>query len=339
MSKKIRDPFFDNAKFLLMVLVVFGHLLQPFIEQTAWSQDLYFSIYTFHMPAFILISGYFAKSFDRKKGMQIRISFQKFILPYIFFQWLYSFFYWLVGSKEFSFQLHIPNWSLWFLISSFFWQLSLYFFEKVPAKIGIPVSLLVSLLVGYIPFFGRELTLQRTAVFLPFFVMGYYLPHDKVNKFIHSSKKWWWTLGFVGIYGLIHSLGGLNKYIFFGSKPYEDFLNFPEWGALVRIVTWCLACVGILAFFACVPTKQKRYTAYGQYTLVAYLLHGFIIQGLRGLGIQSLSLNVWMLMALIVGSILLTYLLASEPVGQMYAAVEQKLLGYHHKKAKSTGKS
>ena len=71
MKNKIRDPFFDNAKFLLLVIVVFGHLLQPFIGEAGWVHDLYFTIYTFHMPAFILISGYFAKSFARKFQVEV----------------------------------------------------------------------------------------------------------------------------------------------------------------------------------------------------------------------------------------------------------------------------
>lgn len=63
MKKKTRISFFDNARFLLMVLVVFGHLLQPFTIQNQWYNKLYLFIYTFHMPAFIFISGYFSESF------------------------------------------------------------------------------------------------------------------------------------------------------------------------------------------------------------------------------------------------------------------------------------
>ena len=57
-----RDAYFDNAKLFLMILVVFGHFLQPFVNDHPLYDDLYYFIFTFHMPAFILISGYFAKS-------------------------------------------------------------------------------------------------------------------------------------------------------------------------------------------------------------------------------------------------------------------------------------
>ncbi|WP_426638635.1 acyltransferase family protein [Priestia aryabhattai] len=62
-----RDAYFDNVKFILIVLVVFGHLLTPFINDEQWLRTLYIFIYTFHMPAFILISGYFAKGYRKER--------------------------------------------------------------------------------------------------------------------------------------------------------------------------------------------------------------------------------------------------------------------------------
>lgn len=325
MKDKARDSFFDNAKFLLMVLVIFGHLLQPFIDQKGWYKDLYFAIYTFHMPAFILISGYFAKSFDWKRGRQVIASFKKCIVPYVFFQWIYSFFYWITGiNEQFSFQLDIPNWALWFLVSSFFWQLSLFFFHKWSPKIGITISLTLALLVGYIPAIGRELTLQRTIVFLPFFVIGYYLSAETVQKFRHFTYKKWLPLAFVGIFMLLRYAYGINKYMFFGSKPYEDFLNFPEWGALVRIVTLFLAIIGMLAFFACVPTKERWYTACGQYTLTAYLLHGFFVKSLRALGVSSWSMPAIGIIGILLLSIGLTYLLANEKLANYFQKIVRR---------------
>lgn len=60
---KERNYLFDNLKFLLIVLVVFGHSLEEIsLEHNyaiirAW-------IYSFHMPVFVFISGYFRKVYD-----------------------------------------------------------------------------------------------------------------------------------------------------------------------------------------------------------------------------------------------------------------------------------
>ena len=55
---------FDNIRFILIICVVFGHFLE--MIPGAMSLYLYRIIYSFHMPAFIFISGYFAK-YNREK--------------------------------------------------------------------------------------------------------------------------------------------------------------------------------------------------------------------------------------------------------------------------------
>lgn len=59
-----REYQYDNMKFILILLVVFGHLLE-YIRGDI-SENIYRIIYTFHMPVFVFISGYFAK-FKKKK--------------------------------------------------------------------------------------------------------------------------------------------------------------------------------------------------------------------------------------------------------------------------------
>jgi fucose 4-O-acetylase-like acetyltransferase len=61
-----RDAYYDNAKFLLVFFVVFGHFIQSYIHEDQLIYTLYTTIYTFHMPAFILISVFFAKGFHKK---------------------------------------------------------------------------------------------------------------------------------------------------------------------------------------------------------------------------------------------------------------------------------
>ncbi len=82
-----RDSFYDNARVGLIFLVVFGHLLQPYTNLSTGSQALYTWIYTFHMPAFILISGFFARGSRQPKYVLNLIN--KLLLPYILFQLMY----------------------------------------------------------------------------------------------------------------------------------------------------------------------------------------------------------------------------------------------------------
>lgn len=52
---KERSLYWDTIKGLLIILVVFGHC------GTAVGNNLLSVIYSFHMPLFILVSGFFSK--------------------------------------------------------------------------------------------------------------------------------------------------------------------------------------------------------------------------------------------------------------------------------------
>ena len=71
----------DNIKAMLIILVVVGHLLELFLK-SGNVKTIYKIIYSFHMPLFIFISGYFAK-FNLKKIIT------GLVVPYMIFQAAY----------------------------------------------------------------------------------------------------------------------------------------------------------------------------------------------------------------------------------------------------------
>ena len=56
---KERIVLWDNLKFILITLVVIGHLADEFTAKSDVYKSVFLFIYTFHMPLFILISGLF----------------------------------------------------------------------------------------------------------------------------------------------------------------------------------------------------------------------------------------------------------------------------------------
>ena len=58
---KTREYQWDNLRFLLISLVVLGHLWE-IMGQAPYKDVVYRIIYSFHMPAFLFLSGMFAKS-------------------------------------------------------------------------------------------------------------------------------------------------------------------------------------------------------------------------------------------------------------------------------------
>lgn len=205
-----RDYYFDNAKFILIFLVVFGHLIQSYINSDQIIFTLYKLIYTFHMPAFILISGYFAKGYY-EKGYIRKITL-KLILPYIFFQIIYSIFYYYLFSKSvIEINFLNPHWSLWFLISLFCWNIMLIGFNKLKAKHAISLAIVIGLSVGYFDVISNYLSLSRTFVFFPFFLVGYYLNKVHFKQITSNKTKLLAAITFLIVALIIYNFPNLDE--------------------------------------------------------------------------------------------------------------------------------
>lgn len=62
-----RDDYLDSLKFYLIWVVILGHILWEYYNESHAVNCLLFFIYTFHMPLFVYLSGYFSKKMDTKK--------------------------------------------------------------------------------------------------------------------------------------------------------------------------------------------------------------------------------------------------------------------------------
>ena len=54
-----KKSFIDNIKVVLIFLVVFGHLIERYIDTSNTLMGILLFIYIFHMPLFIFIAGLF----------------------------------------------------------------------------------------------------------------------------------------------------------------------------------------------------------------------------------------------------------------------------------------
>ena len=104
-----REYQYDTLRFLLIALVVLGHLLE-LAEGFPHREFLYAVIYSFHMPAFLFLSGMFAR-FDR-----IHYIFGL-ALPYLLLQTLYTSFVHALGDPYVHVEFSRPYWLLWYLFA------------------------------------------------------------------------------------------------------------------------------------------------------------------------------------------------------------------------------
>ena len=311
-----RDYYFDNAKFILIFLVVFGHLLRTFIFEHELIYAVYKTIYTFHMPAFVLISGFFARGIY-KKGYVGKLT-KKLILPYLIFQGVYSIFYFYLNGKEkFTFDLLDPHWSLWFLISLFCWNIMLLFYAKFKPFSGMALAVLAGLFVGFIDDISNYLSLSRTFVFFPMFLAGYYLQKPQLEKLLTIRFKVISLAVFAIIFAGFYLYPEFDYKWLLGSKPYSELLSSAFIGMGVRLGFYVLSFITIASFLAMVPAGRYFFTTLGKRTLYVYLLHGFFVQLFRESGIAGYFTEFENYFLLIGMSLLLTFTLSSQFIASL----------------------
>jgi fucose 4-O-acetylase-like acetyltransferase len=307
-----RDYQFDNIRALLIFIVVFGHLLE-LIDDGPVTGTLYRVIYSFHMPAFLFVSGFFAK-YDPKKILT------KILLPYIVFQILYTLFNSILNKNyELQIQFTLPYWLLWYLLALFIYFLLLPLFEtdnRDTAIVIITICFFISLTSGYDTGTNKLLSISRVLTFLPFFMAGFYSHRFKLKEWINKNKAF--VLVFSAAVCLIWEV---YYYVFevsvntmYGSKNYggNKMALAPRFMFLFGACSWI--------FFLTASVSDKRIpfiTTLGQRTVAVYLLHGFVVKLLE----KSMILKEYKLINIIFAfliSVVLTAVLAAIPVNKIF---------------------
>lgn len=178
----MRNVTFDIMKGLGIICMILGHIPVGGITQQV--------IYSFHMPMFFFISGYF---FSRKNTFLEFITgkFKTILLPALFtigILLLYRVLTYLLNGTELVLFSHIIG-PLWFLFALFWGVTILYFITKLKsAKVRLAVSLLVSIIGLLFSHYYLEthINILQGMVAVPFLIIGYELRHLSNNKNIRS---------------------------------------------------------------------------------------------------------------------------------------------------------
>lgn len=307
-----RNPYFDNAKALLIIFVVLGHTISGVFEENRMITSIYMFIYLFHMPAFILVSGYFSKRVGSYKEILKLV--KKLLIPYLIFQIIYTVYYTKFFGDNIDFSIMDPRWALWFLLSTFFWNIMLIIFGN--RKIGILLSFVISLLIGYAGEINETLTLSRTFFFFPFFLMGYFL-NEQHFEWIKNKRNviLSWIL-LVLLFLFVYKYGNIEwREWLYGRKPYEEIMdNSLDLGYLYRLLAYIIMGISTYLFLSIVPKRKLKITSIGSITLVIYLLHMFLIKF-----IQETILYKWITdneyyLLLGIVPIVVIYLLTRKPI-------------------------
>ncbi|MCT2590473.1 acyltransferase family protein [Streptomyces sp. N2-109] len=273
---KQRDPFFDNAKYLTILLVGIGHAWDPLRADSRSAEALYYVVYTFHMPAFIIISGYLSRSFTGRPGQLQRLV-TGVVVPYLVFETVYTFFMRWADNPEREFSYQQPGFALWFLVALFVWRITTPLWKSM--RWPVPVSLAVALGASVTPSIGEDLNLMRVFQFLPFFVLGLQLrpEHFEIAK-RRSMRVAAVPVSVLTLVFAYWAVPRMDKAWFLHDKSAEE-MGVPSWvGATMYLALFGCAIVLTACFLAWVPRRRMWFTALGGGTLYAYLLHIYPIK-------------------------------------------------------------
>ncbi|GGZ12733.1 hypothetical protein CP967_17805 [Streptomyces nitrosporeus] len=285
--RRARDPYFDNAKYLAMVLVALGHSWEPLRDSGRLVETCYMFVYAFHMPVFIMVSGYFSRSFDARPDRMWKLV-TSVLVPYAVFEVAYTVFERLTKTPGYELSPLAPYWLLWFLPALFLWRITTPFWQTV--RWPLSLSLVIACIGSMNSTIGTDLQLQRILQFLPFYVLGLKLRpehFDLVRRravrvasvpvcLIALAAAYWAEPRFSHSW-LFHKAGA-------------EQLGEPAWvGAPVTLLLFGCAVVLSACFLAWVPNRKLWMTALGAGTMYGYLLHGFVIRGAERAGFYDVE--------------------------------------------------
>ena len=179
-SIKERIYKFDNIKLLTILLVVVGHVIEPYTKHSDMFRSLFIFIYSFHMPLFIFISGLFQKRFSDTNKLKINKVAYYVILG--FSLKILNALCRMVKSGKFKMDVFGGGAIDWFLFVLSMFMITAYLLRKVHPAITLSIAFVLGSVCGYFPSINDDMWLSRYFVFLPIYLIGYYMTPELLIK-------------------------------------------------------------------------------------------------------------------------------------------------------------
>ena len=285
MANNKRLIWADSLKGWLIILVIFGHVLQNTLGERCESNHLWNIIYSFHMPAFMAISGYVAYRSKRSRGESclsiIYRRFKQLVVPFILWSILLLLINTSLSFKNAIALLLYPDGGLWFLWVLFIinvlfvfgsWLAEILKIKQAYIIVGIGLVLAGIMIVFDFRLFG----FQFIAYYYLFYSLGYFL--NKYNEQLVTKNKY---------VIILLSLAWLVFAWFWNMHKLPVFLNaIPLPGMLLqyiyRFVTAVMAIYVLIAASPLVLNKEngfnRPFVNLGTISLGIYTTHFILIK-------------------------------------------------------------
>lgn len=157
-----RIAYFDNAKGILIIFIVLAHVLSLCSSYYNYNDDFFKFATLFMLQGFFIISAYFSSKSKRSKRERIK----SLLKTYLIWQTIITIYYaFILHIIDFNVNYLIPRYTLWFLITMMTYTLTDFILEKVNYKVMIPLSFIIGLISGFIPFFWRNFIFIKNLCF------------------------------------------------------------------------------------------------------------------------------------------------------------------------------
>ena len=273
MSEK-RIEKWDNAKGILIILVVLGHVIEPGVNSKGYLNWLFLFIYMFHMPAFFFLSGMLSKStvYSRKYDRIAGYLFLFFAMKMIVFLSKT-----IVAGKPAGFHLYSEAEIPWYAFC-----MTVYLLVVIPMqdlkKTGILIgSVLLACFAGYDDSIGDVLVLSRTICFFPFFYAGYCIQENALEKVL-STKKLRIGSGIILVLLLLMVWRYIDRVYWIrplitGRNPFSKLTKFSGYGGILRLGYYGVAACIVGMMLAVSPCRKSFLGFLGRRSLAIYVFH------------------------------------------------------------------
>ncbi len=281
----------DVLKFILIYLVVLGHMCDMHINDSLVMKNISLVIYTFHMPLFLFISGMFSRRMIDEK--QTDKMFRYLVLFYFvkLLFWIYQ----SLANQFYEFQILSENGVPWFMFVLFVFALLTSKLKDVSPLYVLIAWVIFACVAGYDSTIGDFLMLSRIIVFYPFYFLGYYMyPEYLVEAGRGVVKKlmaWVILIAIIVLLVIFSEEVYMIRPLFGGRTSYHLLGDIGKYGFWFRLGHYALAFVMGMCIIIIVPkhTRLGVIARMGQRTLPVYCFHYIVLYLLY----QQLDIATW----------------------------------------------
>lgn len=220
-----RDYSFDFLKGILIILVVLGHALQCYYNEECWYNPIFNIIYTFHMPLFMFVSGYFFQSCLRKSFTELFMNrCKRLVLPTIIYTSIILCSFLIINNFKINtlWDIYMIMKTYWYLICLFILTIIYYVFFKTSQELKFILVLLYILSVAFyekLPvYIIKDCQVIRMTLIFGLGI-AYRLNKEYIDKFLRTKMLFSTILIVLGIIEIIavrYSYG-------------INLMNYPAW--------------------------------------------------------------------------------------------------------------